>query len=80
MSMVYQMQFSSCVYAIIFMWFVTYIIQICHNIHVDLLSSSCVFVTSVIQSCHDIPVDLLQSVCVFVTSVIYICPHVYMDL
>ena len=80
MSMVYQMKLSLCVYAIIFILLVTYIIQIFHNIHVDLLSSSCVFVTNVIQSCHDISVDLLQSVCVFVTSVIYICANVYMDL
>ena len=33
---------------------VTYVIQVCHNIHVDLLSSPCLFVAYVIQICHDI--------------------------
>ena len=66
------LQLSSCGY-------VTYIIQICHNIHVDLMSSSYVFVTSVIQSFNDIPVHLLQPLCVFVTSVTHICSHVHMD-
>ena len=74
------MKVSSCVFTMIFMW-------ICHlyhsdlsQLHLDLLSSSCVFDTSVNQSFHDIPVDLLKSLCVFVTSVVHICPHIHMDL